>query len=123
MFIITKVKMLIIAIVCILSQWDKDISSPPYTVNTTLYMKRKVKYKNFDRILTVALLGDYSQNVPKPKRTQVKMYLRGDKIYSSEIKTYPSGVKTYPVCSQNVPMIFVLLQFVYKLIEVVYSSS
>ena len=57
-------------------------------------MKRKVKYKNFDRILTVALLGDYSQNVPKPKRTQVKMYLRGDKIYSSEIKTYPSGVKT-----------------------------
>ena len=77
-------------------------------------MKRKVKYKNFDRILTVALLGDYSQNVPKPKRTQVKMYLRGDKIYSSEVKTYPSGVKTYPVCSQNVPMIFVLLQFVYK---------
>ena len=71
-------------------------------------MKRKVKYKNFDRILTVALLGDYSQNVPKPKRTQVKMYLRGDKIYSSEIKTYPSGVKTYPVYSQNVPMIFVL---------------
>ena len=38
-------------------------------------MKRKVKYKNFDRILTVALLGDYSQNVPKQKRTQVKMYL------------------------------------------------
>ena len=123
MFIISKVKMLIIAIVRILSQWDKDISSPPYTVNTTLYMKRKVKYKNFDRILTVALLGDYSQNIPKPKRTQVKMYLRGDKIYSSEIKTYPSGVKTYPVCSQNVPMIFVLLQFVYKLIEVMYSSS
>ena len=49
-------------------------------------MKRKVKYKNFDRILTVALLGDYSQNVPKPKRTQVKMYLCGDKIYSSEVK-------------------------------------
>ena len=88
-------------------------------------MKRKVKYKNFDHnhILTVALLGDYSQNVPKPKRTQVKMYLRGDKIYSSEVKTYPSGVKTYPVCSQNVPMIFVLLQFVYKLIEIMYSSS
>ena len=86
-------------------------------------MKRKVKYKNFDRILTVALLGDYSQNVPKPKRTLVKMYLHGDKIYSIEIKTYPSGVKTYPVCSQNVPMIFVLLQFVYKLIEIMYSSS
>ena len=85
-------------------------------------MKRKVKYKNFDRILTVALLGDYRQNVPKRKRTQVKMYLPGDKIYSSEIKTYPSGVKTYPVCSQNVPMIFVLLQFVYKLIEIMYSS-
>ena len=123
MFIISKVKMLIIATVRILSQWDKDISSPPYTVNTTLYMKRKVKYKNFDHILTVALLGDYSQNVPKPKRTQVKMYLRGDKIYSSEIKTYPSGVKTYLVCSQNVSMIFVLLQFVYKLIEIMYSSS
>ena len=37
-------------------------------------MKRKVKYKYFDRILTVALLGDYSQNVPKPKRTQTKTY-------------------------------------------------
>ena len=75
-------------------------------------MKHKVKYKKIDRTLTVALLGDYSQNVPKPnvpksKRTQVKMYLRGVKIYSSEVKTYPSGVKTYPVCSQNVPMIFV----------------
>ena len=68
-------------------------------------MKRKVKYKTFDR--TVALLGDYSQNVPKPKRPQVKMYLRGVKIYSSEVKNYPSGVKTYPVCSQSVPMIFV----------------
>ena len=123
MFIISEVKMLIIALVWILSQWDKDISSSPYTANTTEYMKRKVKYKNFDSILTVALLGDYSQNVPKPKRTQVKMYLRGDKIYSSEVKTYPSGVKTYPVCSQNVPMIFVLLQFVYKLIEIMYSSS
>ena len=51
-------------------------------------MKRKVKYKNFDRTLTVVLLGDYSQNIPKPKRTQVKMYLRGVKIYSSEVKTY-----------------------------------
>ena len=77
-------------------------------------MKQKVKYKNFDRTLTVALLGDYSQNVPKSKRTQVKMYLRGVKIHSSEVKTYPSGVKTYPsgvktcpVCNQNVPMIFV----------------
>ena len=86
-------------------------------------MKRKVKYKNFDCILTVVLLGDYSQNVPKPKCTQVKMYLRGDKIYSSEIKTYPSGFKTYPVCSQNVLMIFVLLQFVYKLREIMYSLS
>ena len=70
-------------------------------------MKRKVNYKNFDRTLTVALLGDYSQNVPKPKHTQVKMYLCGVKIYLCEVKTYPSGVKTYPVCSQNVPMIFV----------------
>ena len=61
-------------------------------------MKRKVKYKNFDRILTVTLLGDYSQNVPKPKRTQVKMYLRGDKIYSSEIKNLPKW-------SQNVPSV------------------
>ena len=69
-------------------------------------MKRKVKYKNFDCILTVALLGDYSQNVPKPKLTQVKMYLRGDKIYLSEVKTYPSGVKTYPLCSQNVPIVY-----------------
>ena len=61
-------------------------------------MKRKVKYKKFDRTLTVAPLGDYSQNVRKPKCTQVKMYLRGVKIYSSEIKTHPSGVKTYPLC-------------------------
>ena len=86
-------------------------------------MKRKVKYKIFDRILTVTLLGDYSQNIPKPKRTQVKMYLRGDKIYSSEVKTYPSVVKTTQCVAKNVPMIFVLLQFVYKLIEIMYSSS
>ena len=65
-------------------------------------MKRKVKYRSFDHTLTVALLGDYSQNVPKPKRTQVKMYLSGVKIYSSEVKTNPNGVKTYPVCSQIV---------------------
>ena len=70
-------------------------------------MKRKVKYRNYDCTLTVALLGDYSQNVPKPKRTQVKTYPHGVKIYSSEVKTYPSGVKTYSMCSQNVPMIFV----------------
>ena len=43
-------------------------------------MKREVKYKNFDHILTVALLGDYSQNVPKPKRTQFKMYLQETKF-------------------------------------------
>ena len=70
-------------------------------------MKRKVNYKNYDRILTVALLGDYSLNVPKLNRTQAKTYPSGVKIYSSEVKTYPSGVKTYPMCSQNVPMIFV----------------
>ena len=70
-------------------------------------MKRKVKYRNYDCTLTVALLGDYSQNIPKPKRTHVKTYPSGDKIYSSEVKTYPSGVKTYPMFSQNVPMIFV----------------
>ena len=107
MVIISKLKMLITAFVRTLSQWDKDISSPPYTVNTTLDMKRKVKYRNYDRILTFALLGDYSENVPKPKRIQVKTYPSGVKIYSSKIKTYPSGVKTYPMCSQNVPMIFV----------------
>ena len=56
-------------------------------------MKREVKYRNYDRTLTVELLGDYSQNVPKPKRTQVKTYLSGVKIFSSEAKTYPSGVK------------------------------
>ena len=70
-------------------------------------MKRKVKYRNYDSTLTVALLADYSQNIPKPKRTQVKTYPYGVKIYSSEVKTYPSGVKTYSMCSQNVPMIFV----------------
>ena len=70
-------------------------------------MKRKVKYSNYDRTLTVALLGDYSQNVPKPKRSQVKTYPSGVEIYPSEVKTYPSGVKKYPICSQNVPMIFI----------------
>ena len=64
-------------------------------------MKRKVKYRNYDRTLTVALLGDYSQNVPKPKRTQVKTYPYGVKIYSSEVKTYQSGVKTYSMCLQT----------------------
>ena len=68
-------------------------------------MKRKVKYSNDKRTLTVALLGDYSENVPKPKCTQVKTYPTGVEIYPSEVKTYPSGVKTYPLCSQNVPMI------------------
>ena len=33
--IISKVKMLITAFVWTLKQWDKDISSPPYTLNTT----------------------------------------------------------------------------------------
>ena len=70
-------------------------------------MKHKVKYRNYDRTLTVVLFGDYSQNIPKRKRTQVKTYPSGVKIYSSEVKTYPSGVKTYPMCSQNVPIIFV----------------
>ena len=69
-------------------------------------MKRKVKYSNYDRTLTVALLGDYSQNVPKPKRTQVKTYPSGVEIYQSEV-VCPGGVKTYPMCSQNVPMIFI----------------
>ena len=72
-------------------------------------MKRKVKYKNFDRTLTVALWGDYSQNVPKPKRTQVKMYLRGVKIYSSEVKTYPSGVKT-PKCTHDICITSICVQ-------------
>ena len=81
------------------------------------------KVQKFRPYIDSCAVGGISQNVPKPKRTQVKMYLRGDKIYSSEVKTCPSGVKTYPVCSQNVPMIFVLLQFVYKLIEIMYSSS
>ena len=39
----------------------------------------------------------YSQNVPKPKRTQVKTYPSEVKTYPSEVKTYPSGVKTYPL--------------------------
>ena len=82
-----------------------------------------VKYRNYDHTLTVALLGDYRQNVPKPKRTQVKTYPSGGKIYPSEVKTYPSGVKTYPMCSQNVPTIFIKLHFMYKLIEITYSSS
>ena len=33
--IISKVKMLITAFVRTLKQWDKDISSPPYTLKTT----------------------------------------------------------------------------------------
>ena len=70
-------------------------------------MKDKVKYSNYDGTLTVAMLGDYSQNVPKPQHTQVKTYSSGVEIYQSEVKTNPSGVETYPVCSQNVPMIFI----------------
>ena len=70
-------------------------------------MKRKAKYSNYDCTLTVALLGDYSQNVPKPKCTQLRTYPSGVEIYLSEVKTYPSGVRTYPMCSQNVPMIFI----------------
>ena len=96
--------MLITAFFQILSQWDKDISSPPYTVNKTLYVKRKVKYKNFDRILTVALFGNYSHNVPKPKCTQVKMYLHGDKIYSSGWGWGGGGKDTFYdiFCTENI---------------------
>ena len=70
-------------------------------------MKRKVKYRNYNCTLAVALLGDYSQNILKPKRTQVKTQPSGVEICSSEVKTYSSGVKTYPMCSQNVLMIYV----------------
>ena len=79
-------------------------------------MKHKVKYRNYDHTLTVtsvALLGDHSLNVPKPKRTQVRTFPSRVKIYSSEVKTYPSGANTYPMYSQNVLM----------MIEITYSSS
>ena len=56
------------------------------------------KVQKFQPYIDSCAVRGYSQNVPKPKRTQVKMYLRGVKIYSSEVKTYPSGVKTYPLC-------------------------
>ena len=70
-------------------------------------MKRKVKIQKLRPYIDSCAVGDYSQNVPKPKRTQVKTYPSGVKIYSSEVKTYQNGVKTYRMCSQNVPMIFV----------------
>ena len=66
-------------------------------------MKREVKYRNYNRTLTVALLGDYSQNVPKPKRTQVKTYLSGakfsqvrSKLTQVESKRTHCVVKMYP---------------------------
>ena len=62
-------------------------------------MKCKVKYKNFDRTLTIALLGDYSQNVPKPKRTQVKMY---PTFVESK---FTQASQNLPKWSQNIPSV------------------
>ena len=61
-------------------------------------MKRKVKYRNYDPTLTVALLGDYSQNVPKPKRTLVesKFTQVRSKLTQVESKRTKYVVKMYP---------------------------
>ena len=90
------------------------MSSDPNTVGQEYFIpsvyskynlkyKREVKYRNYNRTLTVALLGDYVKTYPNQNVSKSKSI----KIFSSEVKTYPSGVKTYPMCSQNVPMIFV----------------
>ena len=62
-------------------------------------MKRKVKYKNFNRTLTVALLGDYSQNVPKSERTQVKNV----PLWSLNLLKWGQNL---PKWSQNVPIVY-----------------
>ena len=68
----------------------------------SVYSKYNLKYETLSEIqqlrpyIDSCTLGDYSQNVPKPKRTQVKTYHSGVKIYPSELKMYLSGVKTYP---------------------------
>ena len=86
-------------------------------------MKRKVKYKNFDRILTVALLGITvkmypNQNVPKSKCTFVETKFTQVRSKLTQVES-----KRTQCVAKNVPMIIVLLQFVYKLIEIMYSSS
>ena len=60
-------------------------------------MKRKVKYRNYDRTLTVGLLGDYSQNVPKSKRTPVesKFIQVRSKLTQMESKRTQCVVKMY----------------------------
>ena len=56
-------------------------------------MKRKVKLKNFDRTLTVALLGDYSQNV-----------------LSQNVPSWSQNLlkwgQNLPKWSQNVPIVY-----------------
>ena len=61
-------------------------------------MKRKVKYRNFDRTLTVALLGGL-----KSKRTQTKTYP------SKNVPEWSQNLlkrgKNLPKLSQNVPSV------------------
>ena len=61
-------------------------------------MKRKVKYRNYDRKLIVALFGNYSQNVPKPKRTLVesKFTQMRSKLTQAESK------RTHDICLTSV---------------------
>ena len=61
-------------------------------------MKRKVKYKNFDRILTVALLGGLQS-----KRTQTKTY--PSQNVPSLRQNLLKWDQNLPKWSQNVPSV------------------
>ena len=71
MIITSKVKMLITAFVRILSQWEKDISSLPYTVKTTYYIETQGKIQKIRPYIDSCAFGGLQS-----KRTQSKTYPR-----------------------------------------------
>ena len=87
MIIISKVKMLITVFVRILTVGQGYFIPAIYSKYNQKYEMQGKIQKFQPHIERCAVGGDYSQNVPKPKCTQVKMYLSGVKIYSSEVKT------------------------------------
>ena len=75
-------------------------------------MKRKVKYKNFDHTLTVALLGDYSQNVPKSKCTFVESKFTQVRSKLTQVESNVPIVYLYNlICVQiNRNYVFIILK-------------
>ena len=51
-------------------------------------MKGKVKYRNYDRTMTVALLGDYILNLPYMIKTNDETYNKVSQMISDKITSF-----------------------------------